>query len=191
MFSFSSENGVKKKSRDEVGMRVSSIFAGLVLPLAVIPWELLAYSFSRSLYAGAIVVVIGEMVGLYVARLITRRKANLRINKGMTLSIPVILLMIAFPPPLPIGFRYPLLVTPAVIGGICEELIYRDYILETGKYDNYIQAFLWSLNHALDGPVFVAYTFILGIFLGIISKRFGVFPCIIAHVSSNVLRLFL
>ncbi|WP_287688909.1 CPBP family intramembrane glutamic endopeptidase [Metallosphaera javensis (ex Sakai et al. 2022)] len=136
-------------------------------------------------------VTIGEIVALILVKLITRRKTSLYINSGVMLSIPLILIMTLFPPPSPIGFRYPFLMFPAITGGICEELIYRDCILEKGRYDNYIQAILWSFNHVLDGPTFVFYTFIIGIILGLIARRFGVLPCVIAHVTANTLRIFL
>ncbi|AOL15432.1 abortive infection protein [Sulfolobus sp. A20] len=170
-------------------MRIECLFSGIILPLLAIPWELYAYSLDRSLYLGALVVSIAEIVSLLLVKKITKNKLRMSYNRGIFLSIPMIIIMIIFPSSSPIIFKYPLLLFPAIIGGICEEYIYRGYILEEGKYDVYIQAVLWSFNHILDGPIFMIYTLFIGVILGLISKKYGIMPCIIAHVCSNVLRL--
>ncbi len=170
-------------------MRVESLFSGIILPLIAIPWEFYAYSIYKSLYLGALIVSLAEIISLLLAKKITRNSLTISFNKGILLAIPVIFLMVIFPYRSPILFQYPLLVFPAVIGGICEECIYRGYILENGRYDVYIQAVLWSFNHILYGPFFMIFTIFIGIILGFISRRYGIVPCIIAHVTANVLRL--
>ncbi|AWR95565.1 CPBP family intramembrane glutamic endopeptidase [Acidianus brierleyi] len=175
-------------------MRMESLFSGIILPILAIPWEFYAYSIERSLYLGALIVSLAEIISLILVKNITNNSLNISINKGILLTIILILIMI-FPyyDSLynSIIFNYPLLIFPAIIGGICEECIYRGYILEDGKYDVYIQAILWSFNHILDGLFFVAYTILIGIVLGFVSRKYGILPCIIAHTISNVLILIL
>ncbi|EHP70063.1 CAAX amino terminal protease family [Metallosphaera yellowstonensis MK1] len=172
-------------------MRSSSLFSGLILPLLVIPWELLVYDYYRSIYAGAVVVTLGEVTATLLVSKLSYRELRLELNYGLLLVIPLLIIMTLYPSPSPIGYTYPFLLVPAVVGGICEELIYRGFIMEDGRYDPYVQSVLWSINHVLDGPVFVIYTFIIGVILGLISRRYGLLPCVIVHPVANMLRLLL
>ncbi len=99
--------------------------------------------------------------------------------------------MSLFPGYSPIAYEYPFLVVPAVIGGICEELIYRGYVQTEVKYYVYVQAILWSTNHVLDGPYFFLFTIAVGITLGFALKRYVALPCVISHVTANVVRILL
>jgi membrane protease YdiL (CAAX protease family) len=143
------------------------------------------------LYAGAIAVSLAEVFSLFTARLVTGGKLNFTVNEGLAISPAIALVMSLFPGYSPIAYEYPFLVVPAVIGGICEELIYREYIIGGGKYDVYVQALLWSTNHVLDGPYFFLFTIAVGIALGLVSKRYGVLPCVVSHVIANVVRILL
>ncbi|MBQ9384473.1 MAG: CPBP family intramembrane metalloprotease [Ruminiclostridium sp.] len=84
-------------------------------------------------------------------------------------------------------------VNTLIVAPLCEELLYRHYLLKPlQKYSDtaavIVSAMLFSLSH-FNFDQFL-YTFFFGIFLGIIAVRSGsVLPAVICHVINNLTAL--
>ncbi|MEM1600316.1 MAG: CPBP family intramembrane glutamic endopeptidase, partial [Sulfolobaceae archaeon] len=85
---------------------------------------------------------------------------------------------------------FTLILLSAIISSVCEELIYRGYLINN-RLSIIIQALLWSLLHVFNGYIFFLWTIVIGILLGILGYKYGILPCIIAHMISNLTRLLI
>ncbi|ADX82243.1 CPBP family intramembrane metalloprotease [Sulfolobus islandicus] len=176
-------------------MKFEEIFIGLVLPLIVIPNELVVYSTIKgyeSIFIGGFIVIVGEILSVFIAKLIIKKRVRIEVNKGLIFT-PFMILLLSFFPPFSSATNpslFTILIPAGIIGGVCEEIIYRGYMI-SDMTSVYVQAFLWSLLHIFDGLYFFLWTILIGIVLGLIAKRYGILPTILIHVISNIIRALL
>jgi membrane protease YdiL (CAAX protease family) len=177
---------------------IRTIFSGLILPLLSLPTISYIYSlqmdYYSKLYYSAILISITEIISLLLVKNINNdKKINLNINKGLIYGVILSILMIIFPFPqkfiVPQYVLIPILIS-AIVSSICEELIYRGYLIDNIT-SVFVQGILWSLLHIFNGITFYLWTLLIGIILGFISKNYGVLPTILAHLISNLIRLII
>jgi len=172
-------------------MNFEEFFTGIILPLIVIPNEFLAYSIVRGEEAILIVeliVIVGEVITVFLGKRITKKKLRLQANRGLIL-VPIITVLMTFFPPLS-SPSYLFLLPAGVVGGVCEEIVYRSYMISDNT-SVFVQGVLWGFLHVFDGIYFFLWTILIGIVLGFIAKKYGILPTMIIHVISNVLRIIL
>jgi membrane protease YdiL (CAAX protease family) len=176
-------------------MKFEEIFIGFILPLIVIPNELIVYSMIKgyeSIFIAGFIVIVSEILSAFIAKLIIKKRVRIEVNKGLIFT-PFMILLLSFFPPFSSATNpslFTILIPTGIIGGVCEEIIYRGYMI-SDMTSVYVQAFLWSLLHIFDGLYFFLWTILIGIVLGLIAKRYGILPTILIHVISNIIRALL
>ncbi|BFH73960.1 hypothetical protein SJAV_19040 [Sulfurisphaera javensis] len=175
-------------------MKIEELFAGIILPLIVIPEEFFVYSVIHNftaIYVVGIIVIIGEIISAFLAKILTKKKLKIEINKGLVFL--VLIIPLSFFPGLTQTSSpsfYTILIPAGIVGGICEEIIYRGYVL-SDTTSIFIQGILWGILHIFDGLLFFLWTIVIGIIFGFIAKRYGILPTMLIHVISNILRILL
>ncbi|QXJ35517.1 CPBP family intramembrane glutamic endopeptidase [Saccharolobus shibatae] len=176
-------------------MKFEEIFIGLILPLIVIPNELLVYSMIKgyeSIFIAGFIVIVGEILSVFIAKHIIKKGIRIGVNKGLIFTPFMILLLSLFPPFSSVTnpSLFTILIPAGIIGGICEEIIYRGYMI-SDMTSVYVQGVLWALLHIYDGLYFFLWAILIGILLGFIAKRYGILPTILIHAISNIIRALL
>ena len=172
-------------------MNFEEFFTGIILPLIVIPNEFLVYSAVRgeeAILIVEVIVIAGEIITVFLGKMITKKRLRIQVNKGLILTPIMIALMTFFPP---LSSPSYLFILPAgIVGGVCEEIVYRGYMISDNT-SVFVQGVLWGFLHIFDGIYFFLWTILIGIILGFIAKKYGILPTMTIHVISNVLRIIL
>jgi len=172
------------------------IFSGSILPLLSLTSLTYLYSldieYNLKLIYGSILISIIEILSLFlVYKLNNDKKINFKLNKGILYGTLIFIIMTIYPPLSKSELNllpFTSILVSAIISGVCEEVIYRGF-LTVNIRSIFIQAILWGTLHVFQGYLFFLWTILIGTLLGFISYKYGVLPCLIAHVSSNVIRL--